>query len=431
MADLKVYPSTLEGSVKVPPSKSMAHRAIICASLSDGKSKIDNIDYSDDIIATIEGMKSLGANIIQHNNSLCIEGIYSSASEQKEERVIDCNESGSTLRFLVPISLLISGKSKFIGKGNLGKRPLNTYYEIFDKQGIKYSYEEGKLNLDIEGSLKGGEFYIRGDISSQFITGLLFTLPLLKEDSKIIITTEMESKGYIDLTLSAMQDFGVNIINSDYREFIIKGNQKYTSRDYRVEGDYSQGAFFLCANALGNNIEVQDLSLDSLQGDKEVVDILERMGVNFINSENGIKSEVKSGINSTIIDGSQCPDIIPVLAATSALAKGTTEIINAGRLRIKECDRLAAFNSELSKLGVNIVEKEEGLIIEGTDSLEGGIEVWSHKDHRIAMTLAIVATKCKKPIIIKDYECIAKSYPNFFEDYKMLGGKVDEWNVGK
>ena len=176
---------------------------------------------------------------------------------------------------------------------------------------------------------------------------------------------------------------------------------------------------------------MQDLSLNSLQGDKEVVDILERMGVNFINSENGIKSEVKSGINSTIIDGSQCPDIIPVLAATSALAKGTTEIINAGRLRIKECDRLAAVNSELSKLGVNIVEKEEGLIIEGTDSLEGGIEVWSHKDHRIAMTLAIVATRCKNPIIIKDYECIAKSYPNFFEDYKMLGGKVDEWNVGK
>ncbi len=431
MADLKVYPSKLEGSIKVPPSKSMAHRAIICAGLSDGKSKIDNIDYSDDIIATIEGMKALGANIIKKGDSLEVEGIYSSSLNRNEERIIDCNESGSTLRFLVPISLLIPGKSKFVGRGNLGKRPLKTYYEIFDKQEIKYSYENEKLNLDIEGNLKGGKFYVEGNVSSQFITGLLFTLPLLKEDSKIVITTEMESKGYIDLTLSAMKEFGIDIINNDYREFIIKGNQKYTSRDYRVEGDYSQGAFFLCANALGNDIEVKDLSLKSLQGDKEVVDILERMGVEFINSENGIRSKVKNEINSTIIDGSQCPDIIPVLAATAALAKGRTEIINASRLRIKECDRLAAVNSELSKLGVNVVENEDGLIIDGIDSLDGGIEVWSHKDHRIAMTLAIIATRCKNPIIIKDYECIAKSYPNFFEDYKMLGGKVDEWNVGK
>ena len=431
MADLKVYPSKLEGSIKVPPSKSMAHRAIICASLSDGKSKIDNIDYSDDIIATIEGMKALGANIIKKGDSLEVEGIYSSSLNRNEERIIDCNESGSTLRFLVPIALLIPGKSKFVGRGNLGKRPLKTYYEIFDKQEIKYSYENEKLNLDIEGNLKGGKFYVEGNVSSQFITGLLFTLPLLKEDSKIVITTEMESKGYIDLTLSAMKEFGIDIINNDYREFIIKGNQKYTSRDYRVEGDYSQGAFFLCANALGNDIEVKDLSLKSLQGDKEVVDILERMGVEFINSENGIRSKVKNEINSTIIDGSQCPDIIPVLAATAALAKGRTEIINASRLRIKECDRLAAVNSELSKLGVNVVENEDGLIIDGIDSLDGGIEVWSHKDHRIAMTLAIIATRCKNPIIIKDYECIAKSYPNFFEDYKMLGGKVDEWNVGK
>ena len=431
MADLKIYPSKLEGSVKVPPSKSMAHRAIICASLSDGKSKIDNIDYSDDIIATIEGMRSLGANIIQDNDSLEIDGIYSSTGVKREDRIIDCNESGSTLRFLVPISLLVPGKSKFIGRGNLGKRPLDTYYEIFDKQDIKYSYQEENLNLNIEGTLKGGEFYVKGNVSSQFITGLLFTLPLLKEDSKIIITTDMESKGYIDLTLSAMKDFGVNIINNNYKEFIIKGNQKYFSRKYRVEGDYSQGAFFLCANALGNNIEVQDLSLNSLQGDKEVVDILERMGSNFINSKNGIKNEINNGITSTIIDGSQCPDIIPVLAATASLAKGRTEITNSGRLRIKECDRLAAVNSELSKLGVNIIENEDGLIIDGIDSLEGGIEVWSHKDHRIAMTLAVVATRCKNPIILKDYECIAKSYPKFFEDYKMLGGKVDEWNVGK
>ena len=253
-------------------------------------------------------------------------------------------------------------------------------------------------------------------------------IPSISENINLISGTIAQMPVYLyteDKSLRVLRK------NNDYREFIIKGNQKYTSRDYRVEGDYSQGAFFLCANALGNDIEVKDLSLKSLQGDKEVVDILERMGVEFINSENGIRSKVKNEINSTIIDGSQCPDIIPVLAATAALAKGRTEIINASRLRIKECDRLAAVNSELSKLGVNVVENEDGLIIDGIDSLDGGIEVWSHKDHRIAMTLAIIATRCKNPIIIKDYECIAKSYPNFFEDYKMLGGKVDEWNVGK
>lgn len=431
MADFKIYPSILEGAVKVPPSKSMAHRAIICASFSDGRSKIDNIDYSDDIIATIEGMKSLGAKIVRIEDILEIEGVYSSDAINKEERVIDCNESGSTLRFLVPISLLVPGKSKFIGRGNLGKRPLNTYYEIFDKQGIKYSYEEEKLNLNIEGNLSGGDFYVKGNVSSQFISGLLFALPLLKEDSKIIITTEMESKGYIDLTLSAMKEFGIDVVNNDYKEFIIRGNQRYIAKNYRVEGDYSQSAFFLCANAIGNNIEVRDLSLESLQGDKEVVDILERMGVKFINCENGIRSEVNNGIKSTIIDGSQCPDIIPVLAATASLANGRTEIVNAGRLRIKECDRLAAINMELSKLGAKIIEKNDGLIIDGIDNLEGGAIVWSHKDHRIAMTLAIIATRCNKPIIIKDYECVAKSYPKFFEDYKALGGKVDEWNVGK
>ena len=431
MADLKIYPSRLSGEVEVPPSKSMAHRAIICASLTDGNSVINNIDYSDDILATIDGMKALGAKIIKKDDSLEIEGIYSESAEAEDFRVIDCNESGSTLRFLVPISLLIKGKSRFVGRGNLGKRPLVTYYEIFDKQSIEYSYEENNLNLEVNGTLKGGEFYVKGNISSQFITGLLFTLPLLKEDSKIIITTEMESKGYIDLTLSALKEFGITIINNDYKEFIIKGGQRYISRNYRVEGDYSQAAFFLCADALGNDVSVKDLSLDSLQGDKEVIDILERMNVEFINSENGMKGKINGELLSTIIDGSQCPDIIPVLAAAASLAQGKTEIINAGRLRIKECDRLTAVKSELSKLGAKIEEKEDGLVIYGVDKLQGGVEVWSHKDHRIAMTLAIAATRCNEPIIIKDYECIAKSYPKFFEDYKALGGKVDEWNVGE
>ena len=435
MGDYKVYPGKLKGEVKIPPSKSMAHRAVICAALSDGLCKVTNIDYSDDIIATIEAMKSLGAVITKKEDYLEIIGIKSSHNKINDnidsERTIDCNESGSTLRFLVPIAALFDGVNRFVGRGNLGKRPLDTYYNIFDEQGIKYSYKEGILDLKTEGKLKSGEFRVKGNISSQFITGLLFTLPLLDGDSKIIITTEMESKGYIDLTLSAIKDFGVEIINNNYEEFIIRGNQTYTSRDYRVEGDYSQAAFFLCGDALSNEIVVNDLKLDSLQGDKEVIDILERMGVKIEKKDAGLIGTANGALKSTVVDGSQCPDIIPVVSLAAALCNGTTEVINAGRLRIKECDRLAAVTSELNKLGAKITEKEDGLIIEGVSKLKGGCTVWSHKDHRIAMTLAIASTVCEEPIIIKDYECVSKSYPEFWNDFKNVGGVFDEWNVGE
>ena len=431
MANIKIHPSILQGDVKVPPSKSMAHRAIICAALSDGCSRVNNIDYSDDIIATINGMEALGAIVEKEKDYVTVYGVYSNKKSINEERVIECNESGSTLRFLVPISLLFQGTSRFLGKGNLGKRPLTTYYNIFNKQGIEYSYVEKNLDLRVSGGLKADTFELEGNISSQFITGLLFTLPLLKGDSKIIITTELESKGYIDLTLMAMRDFGIEIINNDYKEFIIKGNQSYKAKEYRVEGDYSQAAFFLSADAIGNKVNVLDLDINSMQGDKEVIDILERMNVKLISENNSIKVSNENELEATIIDGSQCPDIIPVLAAVASLSKGRTEIINASRLRIKECDRLAAVKIELEKLGAKIIEKNDGLIIDGVESLKGGVETWSHKDHRIAMTLAIASTRCKDPIIIKDYECIAKSYPNFFEDFKMLGGVVSEWNVGE
>lgn len=432
MGSLKINPIKLKGSVKIPPSKSMAHRAVICASLSDGVSKISNLELSDDIIATINAMRSLGAVITDKEDCLEVKGIKSKdlLSERDYERVIDCNESGSTLRFLIPIALAFEGVTRFVGRGNLGKRPLDTYYEIFDNQGIHYEYKEGILDLIVSGLLKRDEFRVKGNISSQFITGLMFSLPLLDGDSKIIITTELESKGYIDLTLSALKDFGIEVINNDYKEFIIKGNQKYRSRDYRVEGDYSQGAFFLSADALGSEIAILDLKKESLQGDKEVIDILERMGANIKVNENSLTID-ECNLKSTIIDASQCPDIIPTLSVVAALSEGRTEIINAERLRIKECDRLTAVKEELSKLGAKIEEKKDGLIIDGIKEFEGDVEVWSHKDHRIAMSLAIASTRCKSPIILKDFECVSKSYPNFFKDFKMLGGDFSEWSMGE
>ncbi|AOR24491.1 3-phosphoshikimate 1-carboxyvinyltransferase [Clostridium taeniosporum] len=433
MGNFKIYPRKLKGVVKIPPSKSMAHRGVICAALGNGISKIRNISYSDDIIATINAMRSLGAIITKEDDYLYIVGINSKQCKKNIDlnRTIDCNESGSTLRFLVPISCVFEGKNRFIGRGNLGKRPLDTYYDIFDNQKIKYSYKKGKLDLKTEGLLKNGEFKLRGDISSQFISGLLFALPLLDGDSKIIITTELESKGYIDLTLSAMRDFGIEIINNDYKEFIIRGNQTYESVDYRIEGDYSQAAFFLVADTLGSDVLITDLNLKSLQGDKEIIDILEKMNVKIKIVDNGVKVIPKENLKSTIIDGSQCPDVIPVVSLAASLCAGKTEIVNVGRLRIKECDRLKAITMELSKLGAKIIEKEDSLIIDGVKSLKGGVKVWSHKDHRIAMMLSIASTVCEEPIIIEDYECVSKSYPQFFEDFKSLGGNFDEWNLGK
>ncbi|WP_255993890.1 3-phosphoshikimate 1-carboxyvinyltransferase [Clostridium perfringens] len=423
MKKVIITPSKLKGSVKIPPSKSMAHRAIICASLSKGESVISNIDFSEDIIATMEGMKSLGANIKVEKDKLIING--ENILKDSNYKVIDCNESGSTLRFLVPISLIKDNKVNFIGRGNLGKRPLKTYYEIFEEQEIKYSYGEEKLDLNIEGSLKGGEFKVKGNISSQFISGLLFTLPLLKEDSKIIITTEIESKGYIDLTLDMIEKFGVTIKNNNYREFLIKGNQSYKPMNYKVEGDYSQATFYFSAGALGSEINCLDLDLSSYQGDKECIEILEKMGARLIGNKEESLSIIHGDLNGTIIDASQCPDIIPVLTVVAALSKGETRVINGERLRIKECDRLNAICTELNKLGADIKELKDGLIINGVKELLGGV-VYSHKDHRIAMSLAIASTRCKKEVIIREPDCVKKSYPGFWEDFKSLGGILRE-----
>ena len=426
MSTIKIKGNILRGTVKTPPSKSMAHRAVICAALSKGVSRITNIEYSDDIRATINGMKVLGATIIEKKNELLIDGTN---TFNLSGGTIDCKESGSTLRFLVPISLVKENNINFIGEGNLGKRPLTLFYNIFDEQNIGYSYEDGMLNLNVNGKLSGGEFRVLGNISSQFISGLLFTLPLLKEDSKIIITTNLESKGYIDLTLSMLKRFGIEVSNNDYEEFIIKGNQSYKANDYEVEGDYSQAAFYLCAGALGSEVEVENLDVDSLQGDKEILDILEKLGAKLKFNNNKIKV-TGDKLKGCIIDGSQCPDIIPVVAVVCALSEGKTTIINAERLRIKECDRLSAICSQLKILGANIVERNDGLDIEGVTSFKGG-SVSSFKDHRIAMALAIGAICAEGEVIIEDSECVKKSYPGFWEDYKSLGGDICEWNVGQ
>ena len=429
MTDLEIEPTKLSGNVTIPPSKSLAHRAIISAGLAKGTSEIHNIQFSDDMIATIDGMRALGAKIEEKQNSIVVEGIKS--FDELEEQIIDCNESGSTLRFLMPISTLFSGETRFIGQGKLGTRPLNTYEEIFEKQEISYT-SSGTTQLDtkVNGSLNPGDYFMSGNVSSQFITGMLFTLPLLNEDSTLTITTDLESVGYIELTLSVLKAFGVQVDHNNYRRFKIPGNQRYTARDYEVEGDYSQAAFFLSAGALGNDVQVNGLNYHSLQGDREIIDILEQLNTEFEIDEDSAKAASKSLKGDIEIDGSQVPDIIPVAALVASLSKGKTVFKNLSRLRIKESDRLMATQTELSALGANIEAVGDDLHIEGVSQLKGGVEVWSHKDHRIAMMLGIASTVCKEPIVIKDAESVAKSYPDFWEDFKTLGGKIIDRNLG-
>lgn len=406
MSNITLTPKKLSGSIKIPPSKSMGHRAIICASLSDGISTITNFDYSDDMIATIQAMESLGTVFVKEDDKLVVDGRNTFT---KKNSLIDCNESGSTLRFLVPISIVKDNNVRVIGRGNLGKRPIKTFYDIFDRQNIEYSYKENELDLCIKGQLKPDTFFIKGDISSQFISGLLFSLPLLDGDSVIKITSPLESKSYIDLTLSMLETFGIKIINNNYEEFIIKGNQEYIPTDYEVEGDYSQSAFFYSANFIGNDVVLHGLNENSLQGDKECIDIIKNLTLN-------------DGKEVTV-DATNCPDIIPIISVCASLRRGTTKIINAKRLRIKECDRLSAITTELTKLGANIVESEDSLFITGVESFTGG-NVSSHSDHRICMMLAIASTRCKDNITIDDKECVKKSYPSFFSDFIKLGGET-------
>lgn len=427
MNNINIEPRELSGIVNIPPSKSISHRAIICAGLSDGKSRIDNIILSDDMYATINGLRNLGVQI-DINESVdtdrCSLDIQGSGRLEIVNNEIDCNESGSTIRFLIPMGCLVDGEVIFAGSGKLVERPLKTYYQIFEEQGIEYETRDGKLPLKVNGRLKPGIFKVPGNISSQFITGLMFVLPLLDGDSQIVITSELESKGYVDLTIDMLNKFSVDVENDDYKSFRVKGNQKYMPCNYSVEGDFSQVAFFVVGGLLGNDIKCKGMNFNSKQGDIAIIDIVKRMGGDIELKGDCIHIK-KSNTVGAIIDGSQCPDIIPVLAVLASLSKGETQIINAGRLRIKESDRLESTRTELNKLGANVEETEDGLIIKGVDHLDGGnVDSWN--DHRIAMSMAIASIKAKEEVTLSDALAVTKSYPGFWDDFKSLGGKIDE-----
>lgn len=425
MSTIKIIPAALKGKISVPPSKSLCHRAIIAAGLATDNCIIENVVFSEDILATCNAMRDIGVSVSESEDKLTIKGNkFTSAINNK----IDCKESGSTLRFLIPIVLLTGKEFTFIGQGRLAQRPLTPYYNIFKEQNIKYSSDEG-LPLTVQGRLKTGTYKVPGNVSSQFITGLLFALPLLNGDSKIVVTSELESKAYVDLTIDVLSKFSVKIENEGYSEINIVGNQQYKARNYKVEGDFSQAAFWLIAGILGEEILCDDMNINSLQGDLAIVDLIIRMGGDISIKEGKIKTK-KSKTHGIIINASECPDLVPILAVLASLSEGTTKIINASRLRIKECDRLKAMATELTKLGGDVVETEDGLIIQGVEKLNGGtVDSWN--DHRIAMALSVASIRCRQPVILTNSACVKKSYPKFYKDFEMLGGVINEWSLGK
>ena len=387
--DIRIIPQKLRGAVTPPASKSMAHRAVLAMALAGGTGTLSNLSDSQDIQATKRCVAALKA-----------------PRPEGEPPFLDCGESGSTLRFLIPIALAAAGGGVFTGHGRLMERPQQPYFDIFDEKGIFYGQTDGVLT--VRGTLTPGVYHLPGNVSSQFVTGLLYALPLLPGVSTIEITTPLESGGYVDMTLDMLEKFGISVQNKNYAVFHIPGNQVYQGRDITVEGDWSQAGFWYAANFLDNQVAIQGLNADSTQGDRVVASLYWKLA--------------KPG--DTDIDVSGCPDLLPPLAVMAAVRSGTTRFVNAARLRIKESDRLATTAALLNALGGHAEEGPDSLTVRGVPAFSGGT-VDGANDHRIVMAAAIAATRSSAPVTILGAEAVRKSYPSFWEDYKQLGGVFD------
>lgn len=404
---IKITPKTLCGKIEAPASKSVAHRMLICAALAKGKSTIKLNKTSDDIEATANCLKSLGVAIEKNGN----EWTVTPPAEFPEKAELNCKESGSTLRFLLPVVSALGIEATFTAEGRLPDRPVTPLLDEMQKHGIVC---DGKFPLHISGKLTGGKFTIAGNISSQFITGLLLALPICGGEIEVI--PPVESKPYIDITLSVLSLFGVDV-EENGNTFKIKNNN-FNSGSFTVEGDWSNAASFLLMGS-----EISGLDKNSAQGDKKILDVIRSFGGEII-EENGTIRASLSSLRGTDIDASDIPDLVPVVSALAATADGTTKIYNADRLRLKESDRIKSTVEMINSLGGEAHETDDGIIIIGKKSLSGGV-VDSFNDHRIVMAAAVASQKCENCVIIKKAQAVTKSYPEFFEDFNSLGGDTN------
>ena len=438
-----VYPSRLSGQLAAMPSKSMAHRAVVLAALCAGTTRIAPLQLSQDVRATLACARALG--LIAEPELAAIDGMPGFVSARitgnpdrrpaRGTRVLDCGESGSTLRFFIPLALDGGGSVRFIGHGKLMQRPLAVYEELFRPLGVSWSREGDALT--VEGALTPGTYALPGDVSSQFITGLLLALPALPGDSRIVLTTPLESRPYVELTRRAQASFGVvSSWEEGGRALLIPGGQRAVSPgDARVEGDWSHAAFALVAGALGSApVRLTGLDMDSLQGDRAICAILRAMGAD-IRREGEALVSYPSKLHASCVDVSQVPDLVPALAVAMASARGESRITGAARLRVKESDRLAAMRAALCAAGADVTELPDGLIIHGggCDPSEGcdpcgmplhAAAIDGCNDHRVVMAMAVASALSDGPLTISDAEAVAKSAPAFWEEFESLGGKT-------
>lgn len=408
------------GDVIPPPSKSFGHRALICAALSaagdaNGKSVILNTGLSEDIEATLNAFPLFGAAAERQADVMYVGPAGTSATPS----VIDCGESGSTLRFLLPLAAMITKETvRFTGRGRLLDRPLTAYADIFQTSGVQF--RQSSSEVSVKGPLAAGHYFLPGNVSSQFVSGLLLALPLADGDSTLQMTSPLESAPYVEMTLEVMRAFGVKVERPSAGIFSIPGKQRYLPASYRLEADYSQAAFFLAAASLGRPVRCCGLNPESVQGDMAIVSILGQMGADINWADDAVAVKIKGRLKAVTVDVREIPDLVPVLASLCALASGTSRIINAERLRLKESDRLKSMATELRKLGADVTEENDSLIITGSASLEGAVTVDSHNDHRVAMALAVVSIGCRGPVKISDPDCVNKSYPAFWDDFRRV-----------
>ena len=389
----KLISSPLAGEVSAIASKSMAHRLMICAALAEEKTEISCATTSKDMEAT----------------AACL-------AAMKQGGVLPCGESGSTLRFLLPVAAALGLCAEFHMEGRLPQRPLFPLDRELEAHGVSLSRPQSDI-LAVSGQLKPGDYTLPGDVSSQYISGLLLALPLLDGPSTLTVTGNVESGAYIEMTLSAMKTFGVTAEKKEDTYYIVPQTYRSAGK-VTVEGDWSNAAFWLCAGALGKPMTVTGLDSDSLQGDKAVCDILARFGAKVEKAADSVT--VSPGrLTAMDIDAAEIPDLVPVLAVVAAAAEGTTRIYNAGRLRLKESDRLETVCQMLTALGGKAAQTADGLVITGT-ALTGGT-VDSCNDHRIAMAAAIASVLC--PVTVAGAEAVNKSYPQFWEDFARLKGE--------
>lgn len=398
-----------EGVIVPPGSKSISHRAIICSALS-GTGRVRGLADNDDTRATLGCLEAFGVGHIRDGGDIMI---TSQAAQPKEGAVLRCGESGSTIRFMIPLAAAFGATVFFVGSERLMERPLDLYADSF--AGRVTLNREGQM-LKVSGQLSSGEYRLPGDVSSQFVTGLLFALPLIDGTSQIVVTSSLQSRSYVDLTLDCLEHFGIEIINENYHRFIVPGNQKYKGCDYCVEADYSSASFLLAAAALGCDTELAGLNPDSRQSDRRFLDILESCGASLRWTEDGLLKVTAGELGRVSVDVSEIPDLVPPLAAVMCFCRGGGEITNAARLRIKESDRLRAVTEELNRLGAHIEEGSDFLRIEEVKSLKGGI-CHAHNDHRIAMMVAVASTRATQPVYIDQEDCVKKSYPGFWKDF--------------